>query len=182
MHEKPQLNKKESTLENKEVFIDTLKIDSEVNPTIGFSELIQKRKENDLVEIERLTKELKGTRLIEEKPSVEKDFSSKEIAQRISDERDIHKLGQEQQRQTERYNVSPEEQGILAWEDKARKAQQTNDIAESRLALEETEFKEMFGELADTMKESIPRTIEENRKHIEEYTSIAKGLREKKNE
>jgi hypothetical protein len=83
------------------------------------------------------------------------------------------------QKQKDRYNVSPEELGILAWEDKAIEAQKNIDIAESRLALSEEEFKEMFGEMSVDMKEAIPRMLERNKKLVEEYTTIAKGLREK---
>lgn len=182
MYEKPKLNTQESTFKNKEVFKDVGKIDSKENPRNDLSKLVEKRKEDDRVAIDRLTRELKGASAVAEKLPVENEITTEEITQRISDERGIYKLGQEQQQQKERYTVGPEEQGILAWEDKVKKAQETIDIAESRLALGEAEFKEMFGELADTMRESIPRTIEENRKRLEDYTSIAKGLREKNNQ
>jgi hypothetical protein len=180
MLEKHNLNNgQENSVKNTEVFKQTLKIEIKENPNSELSKLVEKRKEEDLLKIEQLRKELGAPGTDTKTPTVEKEVGAKEIADRISTEKVVEEIARKQQEQKERYNVSPEELGILAWEDKAIEAQKNIDIAESRLALSEEEFKEMFGEMSVDMKEAIPRMLERNKKLVEEYTTIAKGLREK---
>lgn len=175
-------NEQENPIKKTEVFSEPLKIEIKENPNSDLSKFVEKRKQEDLIKIEELRKQLGAPGTDTKTSLVEKEISKEEVSKRIATEKAVEEIGQKQEEKKERYNVSPDELGILAWEDKAKEAQKSIDIGESRLALSEKEFKEMFGELAENMKEAIPRMIEENKKRIKEYTAIAKGLREKLNE
>lgn len=180
MLEKSNLNNlHENSVKNTEVFKQTLKIDIKENPNSELSKFIEKRKQEDLIKIEELRKELGAPGTDAKTPLVQKEVSAEELSKRIVTEKAVEEIGRKQREKEERYNVSPEELGILAWEDKAIEAQKNIDIAESRIALNDEQFKEMFGEMTVDMKEAIPRMLERNKKLVEEYTAIAKGLREK---
>ena len=163
MLEQPKFNKQQEIISpNTEAMKKRVEVAKQ--ESAGSSpELVQNKKTKDLLRIEELRKSL----------------ISRDISDILSAEKEVRELGFRQALQKEKYDTNPQELGALAWEDKADKARETIEVAESRLALSEDEFQKMFGELSGYMKQAIPQIIEQNKKLLEEYTAAAKAIREK---
>ncbi len=188
MLEDPNLiNPQESQPKQNEAFVESVKnLEIKEDPNSPLSEQnIQKRKEEDDLQIQKIMQELKVPGVKKEELIVEKEIFPEEIGQRIVDEKEVQDIGRKQQEKIDRYNVGPEELAILTWEDKATAAQKDIEEYQGYLNLSEEDFMKRYGpdpEAVREMKEDIiPRHIEQKTKLIKESQEIAKKLREEKN-